>query len=201
MKKSYAFFILGAALTVALLVGAGCRNGSRNGGATPGTATTTRTNTLEGVEMLSTLTISENVAATPLLTTFIAAGQNVGTITTLNSSTGTYTAFIPTNEAFVKVPTSTLRTWVGPSNRAILKRVMEYHVVQGIYRIEDLWDGQELTTLNGQKLTVSREGNTIRINDATITAPNVLAKNGVFHVIDRVIIATSSPKTVTSTKR
>ena len=100
---------------------------------------------------------------------------------------GPYTVFAPTDQAFQGLPKGTLDTLLKPANKDQLTSVLTYHVVPGKVTAAQLKDGQELTTVNGEKLTVSIDGKTVKVGDATVTKADVPASNGVVHVIDTVL--------------
>ena len=99
-------------------------------------------------------------------------------VTTLQGK-GPFTVFAPTDAAFAKlsaVPTGDM-----------LKNVLLYHVVAGAVGSGDLKAGPVPTRLTGKSVTVSLTGG-VKINDSKVTTANILAKNGVIHVIDTVLI-------------
>ena len=105
---------------------------------------------------------------------------------------GTYTVFAPTNAAFAKLPKSTLAA-VG-KNPALLKKVLTYHVVEGkapAAKVVTL-DGKSVKTLQGQGVEIAVRGGKVYLNGSTrVTKTNVMASNGIIHVIDRVLIPAS----------
>lgn len=118
-------------------------------------------------------------------------------ITTLNSS-GPFTVFAPTNAAFTNLlesldDYSSLADFSTEEDRAILATILQYHVISGVAAGSDvLSNGQELTTVQGEKLTVNLS-NGVSILDAIgasamVTTANVAAKNGIVHIIDRVLL-------------
>ena len=104
------------------------------------------------------------------------------------SGPGPFTVFAPPNSAFDALPTGTVASLLEPANKAKLTSVLTYHVVPGRLMAADLRDGQVLTTVNGETLTVHKSGNTVMIGDATITQADVAASNGVAHVINKVLM-------------
>ncbi|RZL02540.1 MAG: fasciclin domain-containing protein, partial [Pedobacter sp.] len=115
--------------------------------------------TEEGVEvggamMVPSKNIVENAMGSNDHTTLVAAVKQAGLVETL-SGTGPFTVFAPTNEAFAKVPAATLDNLMKPAMKADLTKILTYHVVAGALKAADLKDGQELTTVQGQKLMVS----------------------------------------------
>lgn len=146
----------------------------------------------EGVEvggamMVPTKNIVENAAGSSDHTTLVAAVQAAGLAETL-SGTGPFTVFAPTNAAFAKVPKATLDNLMKPEMKADLAKILTYHVVPGALKAADLKDGQELTTVQGQKLIVSVKDGKVMVGGATVTIADVVSSNGVTHVIDAVLM-------------
>ena len=103
---------------------------------------------------------------------------------------GPFTVFAPNDAAFGTVPAATLdAVFADPE---LLASVLTYHVVAGeALTSESLTDGQELTTLQGQTLKVTKSGDQIRINGVNVIVADVPATNGVIHVIDGVLVPES----------
>lgn len=100
-------------------------------------------------------------------------------------SPGPYTVFAPTDEAFAKLPEGTLDSLLQDIPK--LKRILTYHVAFGDVRAEDLMQIEEAQTVEGSIVAIdSSEG--IKVNDAKVVKTDVLADNGVIHVIDSVLI-------------
>jgi transforming growth factor-beta-induced protein len=113
------------------------------------------------------------------------AATAAGLVTPLRG--GNLTVFAPTNAAFAAIPGG------APSDPAVLAQVLQLHVVGTRALSTDLTNGQQLPTLlNNAALTVGLVSNGVRItgprNFATVVTPNVIAKNGVIHVIDSVLL-------------
>jgi uncharacterized surface protein with fasciclin (FAS1) repeats len=70
--------------------------------------------------------------------------------------------------------------------------VLKYHVVAGDVRAAQVVTLTSATTLEGSTVAISVSGATVKINDATVTTADVLASNGVIHVIDTVLLPPSS---------
>ncbi|WP_243651334.1 fasciclin domain-containing protein [Hymenobacter gummosus] len=125
-------------------------------------------------------------------TTLVTAVQAADLVPTLQGA-GPFTVFAPTNAAFSKLPAGTVETLVKPENKQKLTTVLTYHVVPGRYLASDLQDGQKLTTVEGETLTVMKKGGSVMLHDskggmATVTIPNVVSSNGVTHVVDTVLM-------------
>ena len=125
---------------------------------------------------------------------------SAGLVDTL-SGPGPFTVFAPTNEAFDKLPPGTVNTLVEPQNKAMLTKILTYHVVPGHLTAADLkrmitagGGKATLTTVEGEPLTVSQGGmGHLVLTDAkggmsTITIANVMQSNGVIHVVNSVLM-------------
>lgn len=137
-------------------------------------------------------TIASIVANDPNFSTLLAAVQAAGLVDTLNSA-GPFTVFAPTNAAFDKLPAGTVNSLVTPEMKPTLTKILTYHVVPGRFTAADLKNGQVLTTVEGEQLTVVMSGGSVMLKDAkggmaTVTIPNVISSNGVTHVIDTVLM-------------
>jgi uncharacterized surface protein with fasciclin (FAS1) repeats len=146
----------------------------------------------EGVEvggemMTPDLTIAENAANAPNLTTLVGAVQAADLVETLNGP-GPFTVFAPTNDAFEKVDPAALEDLMKPENKDQLAGVLTYHVVEGALTSSDLEDGQTLKTVSGGKLEISEKNGHWYVNGAMIETPDVIDSNGVSHVIDAVLL-------------
>lgn len=104
------------------------------------------------------------------------------------SGEGPFTVFAPTDEAFSALDDGAVEDLLKEENRDQLTSVLTYHVVPAAAMAGDLSDGQELETVNGEMLTVSIDGDTVMVGDATVTQADIEAANGVIHVIDTVMM-------------
>ena len=125
--------------------------------------------------------------ATPELSTLVTALKAGDLVETL-SGQGPFTVFAPTNEAFSKLPTSTLNHLLEPENKEELVNVLTYHVAAGNVQSKDLRNGQCIKTLQGKKLRVHLRDGGVDINNAKVVQADVEASNGVVHVIDSVLL-------------
>jgi len=132
-------------------------------------------------------TVVDIAVGSPDHTTLVAAVQAAGLVETL-SGDGPFTVFAPTNAAFAALPEGTVDTLLLPENKDQLTGVLTYHVVAGNVMSGDLSDGQVVTTLNGQTLTVSIKDGVVMINGAKVVAADLAGTNGVVHVIDAVLL-------------
>jgi transforming growth factor-beta-induced protein len=120
------------------------------------------------------------------LSTLVTAVQAAGLTGTL-SGTGPFTVFAPTNTAFEALPAGTVPALLESGNSDVLTALLTYHVVPGTFTAAQLQDGQQLTTVAGRTLTVTRNGNTVLIDGVAVATADVPATNGVVHVIGGVL--------------
>jgi len=119
--------------------------------------------------------------------TLIAAVQAADLTETLKS-TGPFTVFAPTDDAFAKLPSGTVENLLRPENKAKLQAILTYHVVAGKVMASDAVNLTSAKTVNGESFRISRSGDALMVDDATVIKADVVAENGVIHVIDRVIM-------------
>ena len=131
--------------------------------------------------------IVDVAADTPDLSTLVEAVTAADLAETLQGE-GPFTVFAPTNEAFDALPAGELDRLLEPANKEELANILKYHVVEGEVMSTDLTNGQKAKTLEGGSLTVTINGKTVKINDATVATADVPASNGVVHVIDQVLL-------------
>lgn len=132
-------------------------------------------------------TIVDVAAGNADFETLVAAVKAAGLVETL-SGEGPFTVFAPTDEAFAKLPPGTLEDLLKPENKDKLVAILTYHVVPGTVKAADVVKLDTATTVNGQAADISVEGNTVKVDGATVTATDIAASNGVIHVIDSVIL-------------
>lgn len=132
-------------------------------------------------------TITQTAAATAQLSTLVTALQAAELTTTLNG-TGPFTVFAPVNSAFSALPSDVVTRLLETGNRAILTKVLTFHVVPGRITASQLRDGQTLTTVEGTALPVSVANGVVTVGGARVTTADVEASNGVVHLIDGVML-------------
>jgi len=132
-------------------------------------------------------------------TTLVAAVKAADLVGTLQGA-GPFTVFAPVNGAFDKLPAGTVATLLKPENKAMLAKVLTYHVVAGnldskaVAKAIKKGNGKvELTTVSGGKLWAMMDGKNVVLMDekggkSTITAVDLKGSNGVIHVIDTVVL-------------
>ena len=140
---------------------------------------------LAGVCMAADMKIMDTANATENLTGFVGAVETAGLTDTLN--TGTFTVFAPSDDAFFNMPTEDYKALL--ENSTELKKVLTFHVVEGKIMLKDLKDGQELTSVQGEKLTIKvGSDKKVTVNGANITQADITASNGVIHIIDTLLM-------------
>jgi uncharacterized surface protein with fasciclin (FAS1) repeats len=125
-------------------------------------------------------------------TTLVAALGNTDLLSALSEPEGPFTVFAPTDDAFAALPDGLVDCLLEPANSGALSAILTYHVVAGTVLSSDLVDGMMPETLQGEAITIdlSEEGVTIN-NSTSVVTPDVLASNGVIHVIDSVLVPPS----------
>ena len=138
------------------------------------------------------LTLTSAANAADIVDTAVAAGnfttlatalKAAGLVETLKGK-GPFTVFAPTDAAFAKVPPEQLQALL--KDKAKLAAVLTYHVVPGKVMSKDVKAGQ-VKTVQGSSLTVSTMGG-VKVDNANVTAVDIVADNGVIHVIDSVVL-------------
>jgi uncharacterized surface protein with fasciclin (FAS1) repeats len=142
---------------------------------------------IDSVILPSSKTIPETAKAAGSFETLLAAANAAGLAEVLGS-TGPFTVFAPTDEAFGKLPAGTVETLLKPENKAQLVDILKYHVVPGRVYSEKVLDSKAIKTLLGASAAISLRDGSPRIQDAKILKTDIDASNGVIHVIDSVIL-------------
>lgn len=132
-------------------------------------------------------------------TTLVAAVKAADLVATLQSA-GPFTVFAPTNAAFGKLPAGTVESLVKPENKAVLTKILTYHVIAGNFNasavVKAINDGggkAVLKTVSGGSITASLKDGKVILTDekggvATVVAADLNASNGVIHVVDAVVL-------------
>ena len=131
-------------------------------------------------------TIVDVAAANDDFSTLVAAVKAAGLVETL-SSEGPFTVFAPTNAAFAKLPAGTVDDLLKPENKDKLVAILTYHVVAGKVLAADVVKLKTAGTVNGQSVAIDTASG-VKVNNATVTATDIAASNGVIHVIDTVLL-------------
>lgn len=154
--------------------------------------TTVPASTTTVAESTTTAVVTDNIVqvatANADFTTLVAAIQAADLVETL-SGAGPFTVFAPTDAAFDALPTGVLEKLLLPKNKSVLVKILTYHVVSSKVLSTDLMAG-DVEMLDGTKVAVTLTDG-VKVNDATVTTADVMASNGVIHVIDKVLIPAS----------
>ncbi|GEM_PF-3362579 len=100
---------------------------------------------------------------------------------------GTYTVFAPTDAAFAALPEGTIKKLVQPENRKTLIKILSYHVLPGEVDSSQIKPGS-VKSIEGSALNIQTNGSTVSVNDAQVIQPDIKAKNGVIHAVNKVIL-------------
>jgi uncharacterized surface protein with fasciclin (FAS1) repeats len=137
--------------------------------------------TLGGHEMPDIVDIAVSAGSFETLVTAVKAAGLVETL----KSPGPFTVFAPTDEAFAKLPPGTIQTLV--QNIPQLARILTYHVVPGALTQADLANTTSLISVEGSDIRIDTSDG-FEVKNATVVAADIIADNGVIHVIDNVIL-------------
>lgn len=113
---------------------------------------------------------------------------------------GPFTVFAPTDEAFAALPAGTVETLLKPENKGLLQTILKYHVVSGNAPAKKVVGMTGATTLSGQRVDITIDGGKVMVDNANVIKTDVMATNGVIHVIDRVILPSTDDIISTAVK-
>ena len=128
--------------------------------------------------------IVDTAVAAGSFKTLAAALQKAGLVDTLKGK-GPFTVFAPTDTAFAKIPKAQLDALL--ADKAMLTKVLTYHVVAGKVMAADVKAGP-VKTVEGDDLTISIENGRVMADKSNVTKTDIVASNGVIHVIDSVMM-------------
>jgi uncharacterized surface protein with fasciclin (FAS1) repeats len=130
-----------------------------------------------------------NLTFTPKFSQFVALIKEAQEDSTLQTHAGPFTIFAPTNQAIEKLPPKLLTSVLYPPNRSSLVELINTHIVLGNYPTSSFHDGMILTTIQGSKFKITKKDNNWYLNGAAlIDQHDLVAKNGVIHQINKVLI-------------
>lgn len=142
----------------------------------------------EHVQPSSKKDIVDTAVAAGQFKTLATALKAAGLVDTLKGA-GPFTVFAPTDEAFAKLPAGTLDALL--SDPAKLKQILLYHVVSGEVLAKDVVKLKSAKTAEGASLTIRAGKDGVKVDGANVTTTDIMASNGVIHVIDAVVIPAS----------
>ncbi|MFO1060085.1 MAG: fasciclin domain-containing protein [Dongiaceae bacterium] len=120
--------------------------------------------------------------------TLVAAVKAAGLVDTLKGP-GPFTVFAPTDAAFAKLPAGTVEMLLKPENKEKLVAILTYHVVPGAVMAKDVTGKlREVKSVEGDVLVIDGTGGSVKVDNATVVGADVMASNGVIHVIDTVVM-------------
>lgn len=128
--------------------------------------------------------------------TLVAAVKAADLVETLQGE-GPFTVFAPTDQAFQKLPKGTLEMLLKPENKDKLKAILTYHVISGkvpASEVMKLKSGSMVETVQGEKVKVLLSKKGVMVNKSKVVKTDVMASNGVIHVIDTVLLPPSTQK-------
>jgi uncharacterized surface protein with fasciclin (FAS1) repeats len=131
--------------------------------------------------------IVETAVAAGQFMTLAKALDAAGLIETLKGK-GPFTVFAPTDDAFAKLPPGTVEELLKPENKEKLIAILTYHVVPGELKAANVVKQKELKTVQGEPLTITAQGGTVKVDNAEVVKTDIACSNGVIHVIDSVVI-------------
>lgn len=121
--------------------------------------------------------------------TLVTALKAAGLVDTLKGQ-GPFTVFAPTDDAFAKLPPNTINDLLKPENKETLVKILTYHVTPEKLTAEEILklNGKELTMVNRDKAKIEVKNNEVYIDGAKVVVTDIMAKNGIIHVIDTVMM-------------
>ncbi|MDQ3198225.1 MAG: fasciclin domain-containing protein [Verrucomicrobiota bacterium] len=131
--------------------------------------------------------IYDTAAKTEMFSTLTAALKAGGKREMLQEDKGPFTVFAPTDDAFKKLPEGTVEDLLKPENKEKLGKILAYHVVKGKVMAADV-KTMEAESAEGSKLNVKVDDGKVMVNDAKVVKTDIMASNGVIHVIDTVLM-------------
>ena len=125
--------------------------------------------------------------------TLVAAVKAAGLVDTLKGP-GPFTVFAPTDDAFKKLPAGTVEDLLKPENKAKLTAILTYHVVSGKMMAAEVVKMKSLKSVQGSPIKVTVKGDKVTVAKAAVVKTDVMASNGVIHVIDTVMMPPAKKK-------
>ncbi len=169
-------------------------------GKSKGNTMISKTMTLAAAALAGVMAAGASRAADDIVDTAVAAGTfntlaaaltEAGLVATLKGP-GPFTVFAPTDAAFAKLPSGTVETLLKPENKAKLTEILTYHVVPGKLMAADVAKYNAAKTAEGAELPIEASAKGVKVGNANITAADIIATNGVIHVIDAVLLPPES---------
>jgi uncharacterized surface protein with fasciclin (FAS1) repeats len=134
-----------------------------------------------------TMDIVDTAVAAGSFKTLAKALEAAGLVDTLKGA-GPFTVFAPTDEAFAKLPAGTLESLLKPENKAKLQRILTYHVVPGKVMAADVVKLKFAKAVSGDTIGIATRNGGVTVDNARVVKTDIIATNGIIHVIDSVIL-------------
>ena len=188
MKRSITLLVPAFAIAIAAC------SAASSGASTPGASTPSPAATIAATPSTapsaSAAAMAKDIVQTATeagsFSTLLTAVEAAGLVETLQGE-GPYTVFAPTDEAFAALPAGTLDGLL--ADKEALKKVLLYHVVSGAVSSEQVVGLTSADSVEGSPIAIAVKDGTVYLNDsAKVVTPDVMASNGVIHVIDQVIL-------------
>lgn len=186
--------IIAAVVVVAALIGGGILFVTMRDDSSNDTTTSETQNTNQDGQMTeqASQNIVEVASANENFSTLVELVQTAGLVDTL-SGEGPFTVFAPTNDAFAKLPAETVASL--KANPEELRKVLTYHVVSGKVPAADAikLNGKSANSVQGAPISIAVvDGKVVLNGNSTVTMTDIMASNGIVHVIDTVLIPPAS---------
>ena len=135
----------------------------------------------------TTQDIVDTAVAAGSFRTLAKALQAADLVETLKGK-GPFTVFAPTDEAFAKLPQTTLEELLKPANKDKLRRILTYHVVPGRVSAGDVVKLKAAKAVSGDSIDIKASDGNVMVEQARVVKTDIAASNGVIHVIDTVLL-------------
>lgn len=172
---------------IVLCAACGTSSTSENTEATTNTESTPQTGQSGVQDDVSNPNVVQVAIGSKDHTTLVAAVK-AGELVDALSNAGPFTVFAPTNAAFDALPAGTVESLLTPEKKEALIDILQYHVSVGVYKMENMQDGQTIGQVNGGNITITKKGEDVFVNGKAKIIATVSASNGVVYVIDQVLI-------------
>ena len=191
MKRSIALLVPALAIAIAACSSAASPSAAPTTAPTATPAPTAAApSTAPSASAAMTKDIVETATEAGSFKTLLTAVKAAGLVETLQGK-GPFTVFAPTDAAFAALPAGTLDGLL--KDPAALKKILLYHVVSGSVRSDQVVGLTSATSVEGSPVAIAVKDGTVYLNDsAKVVTPDVMASNGVIHVIDKVILPPSN---------
>ena len=189
MKRSIALLVPALAIAIAACSAAASPSAAPTAAPTPTPAPTTAA-APSTAPSASAAAMAKDIVQTATeagsFKTLLTAVKAAGLVETLQGK-GPFTVFAPTDAAFAALPAGTLDGLL--KDPAALKKILLYHVVSGSVTADKVVGLTSATSVEGSPIAIAVKDGTVYLNDsAKVVTPDVMASNGVIHVIDKVIL-------------